>query len=88
MRVEFRGSFARDLRKIKDRDLRVKIEQAIELVERAHNLQEIENIKKLRGGDRYYRIKVDDYRIGLLVVGDQVTFVRCLHRKDVYRYFP
>ncbi len=37
---------------------------------------------------RYYRIRVGDYRIGVEVVGDEILFVRILHRKDIYRYFP
>jgi len=40
------------------------------------------------GGDRYYRIKIGDYRIGMTVEGNLVTLVRFLHRKDIYRYFP
>lgn len=88
MKVEFKTSFARDLRKVKDRNLKDKIKEIIELVERAQSLQKIDNIKKLRGGDCYYRIRVGDYRLGLLVEGDTITFVRCLHRREVYRYFP
>jgi mRNA interferase RelE/StbE len=88
LNVEFRSSFAKDLKRIRDRDLRRRVGEIIELVERVQSLQEVENIKKLRGGDCYYRIRVGDYRIGLLVEDDIVTFVRFLHRKDVYRYFP
>jgi mRNA interferase RelE/StbE len=88
LNVEFRSSFARDLKRIRDRDLRRRVGEIIELVERVQSLQEVENIKKLRGGDCCYRIRVGDYRIGLLVEGDIVTFVRFFHRKDVYRYFP
>jgi mRNA interferase RelE/StbE len=88
LRVEYKSSFVRDLKKVRDRELKDRIRDAIELTERARSSQEIENIKKLRGGDRYYRIRVGDYRLGLLVEGDTITFVRCLHRRDVYRYFP
>lgn len=28
------------------------------------------------------------YRIGLFVEGEEVEFVRVLHRKDMYRHFP
>ena len=59
-----------------------------ELVEQAQHLGQVANLKKLRGGGNYYRIRVGDYRIGLIVEGDAVTFVRFLHRKDIYRYFP
>lgn len=88
MNVEFRASFAKDLEKIKNEKLSARVRQVIDRVERAQSLQEVENLKKLRGGDRYYRIRIGDYRIGLAVKGNTVTFVRFLHRSDVYRYFP
>ena len=88
MNVEFRASFARDLKRIKDKKLEARVRQVIDRVERAQSLQEVENLKKLRGGDRYYRIRIGDYRIGLAVEESTVIFVRFLHRKDVYRYFP
>lgn len=88
MKVEFRSSFARDLRKVKDQDLKKKIQEIIEHVEQAQSLQEVTNVKKLRGSDRYYRIRIEDYRIGLIVERDYIIFVRFLHRKDIYKYFP
>jgi mRNA interferase RelE/StbE len=88
LNVEFRASFARDLRRIKDKKLVARFRQVVDWVEQAQSLQEVENLKKLRGGDRYYRIRIGDYRIGLAVEGNTVTFVRFLHRSDVYRYFP
>ncbi|GIK72728.1 MAG: hypothetical protein BroJett021_17160 [Chloroflexota bacterium] len=38
--------------------------------------------------ERYYRIRVGDYRLGLALEGDTVILVRFLHRKEIYRYFP
>jgi len=46
------------------------------------------NIKKLKGEGDYYRIRVGDYRIGMKVNDGVVSFVRILHRKEIYRYFP
>ena len=88
MNLEFKASFARDLKKIRDEKLKAKIRAVIQLVEQAHSLQEIANTRKLRGSDRHYRVRIGDYRIGLSVEGSTVTFVRFLHRRDVYRYFP
>ena len=65
-----------------------RVRNTIELVEQARNLQEIKNIKKIRGGNRYYRIRIGDYRIGLVLEGDTITFVRFLPRRDIYKYFP
>ncbi|MBI4315746.1 MAG: type II toxin-antitoxin system RelE/ParE family toxin [Chloroflexi bacterium] len=88
MKVEFKSSFAKDLKKVKDTDLKARVKQVIEFVEKAKSLQEIKDIKKLKGDDRYYRIRIGDYRVGLILEGETVAFVRILHRKDIYRYFP
>lgn len=88
MKVGFKRSFVKDLRRVRDKGLEARVKTAIELVEQAQNLQEIQDIKKLRSGDRYYRIRIADYRVGLVLEGDTVIFVRFLHQKDVYKYFP
>ncbi|HBY75652.1 MAG TPA: plasmid stabilization protein, partial [Cyanobacteria bacterium UBA11148] len=46
------------------------------------------NLKKLKTEGDYYRIRVGDYRIGIVINEDVVVFVRVLHRKEAYRYFP
>ena len=88
MTVRFKERFVRDLRNIKDKGLLTRVRELIELVEQAQHLGQVANLKKLRGGGNYYRIRVGDYRVGLTVEDDAVTFVRFLHRKDIYRYFP
>ena len=88
MKVEFRRSFIKDLEQVKRKKLKERVKAAITQVEGAQTIREIRNIKKLRGGECYYRIRIGDYRLGLVLKGDMVVFVRFLHRKDVYRYFP
>lgn len=88
MKVEFKTSLTRDLRKIKDKDLLERVRKTIEQVEQVRSLQEVGNVKKLRGDDNYYRIRIGNYRLGLAVEDDTVIFVRFLHRKNVYRHFP
>lgn len=88
MNVEFRKSFEKDLLKILDADLFQRIQEAIEQVESAEKLNEVSNLKKLKGDADYYRIRLGDYRIGIKVNDGIVSFVRILHRKEIYRYFP
>jgi mRNA interferase RelE/StbE len=88
MNIEFRKSFEKDLGSIRNLILMQRIREVIEEVEIAENISEITNIKKLKGGSSYYRIRVGDYRIGVTVDEDIVIFVRVLHRKDIYQYFP
>ena len=88
MKVAFRVSFTRDLRKVKDRQLRNRVLTLIEQVESAATLDAMPNLKKLRSEGNYYRIRLGNYRCGITVDNNTVTFVRFLHRRDVYRYFP
>jgi len=85
----FRKSFQRDLKSLKkNREMLGRIREKIEDVESADALEDLPSIKKLSGGDDFYRIRVGDYRIGIAVEDGLVVFVRCLHRREIYRYFP
>ena len=88
MNVEFRESFLKDLRSIQDKKLLIKIRETIEALESAADLQTINNLKKLRGGKSYYRIRIGEYRLGLYAENDSLALVRFLDRKDIYRKFP
>lgn len=88
MNVEFRASFAKDLKNISKKDVLKQVREAIEEIELAHNVQGISGLKKLKSAGKYYRIRVGEYRIGLILRGDTFVFVRCLDRKEIYRYFP
>lgn len=88
MKVSFEASFARDLKKIKNKALLQSIEQTITEVKAATTLTEIKSLGKLRGYPTFFRIRIGDYRIGLEVLNDEIIFVRVLHRKEIYRYFP
>ena len=88
MEVEFRKSFEKDLSKLRDEALLTRIKVVILEIEAAENLENVSNIKKLKAEGDYYRIRVGDYRIGIVISENVVVFVRVLHRKEVYRYFP
>jgi mRNA interferase RelE/StbE len=88
LNTEFKESFLRDLRTIRDRALLERIKEVIERVEQAPKVQDLANLKKLKGERNHYRFRVGDYRIGLKIEGSLVTFVRILNRKDIYKYFP
>jgi len=87
LRTVFKESFLRDLRVVKNRDLLARIKQVIQEIESAQTSQDLPNLKKLKG-ERNYRIRVGDYRIGLKLEGDLATVIRILNRKDIYKYFP
>jgi mRNA interferase RelE/StbE len=90
MKTDFKSSFLSDIKKIRNKTLLNQIEHAIIAVEAAENLQDIPHLKKLNGGKKniYYRIKINNYRIGVTIEHETVTFVVFGNRKDIYRYFP
>lgn len=88
MQVAFRASFARDLKKITDEAILDRVRAAIVHVESAKTLRDIADMKKLSGYQHLYRIRIGDYRIGIAVVEGVIEFVRCLSRREIYRFFP
>ena len=88
MNTAFRESFDSDLSVITDAALLRRITKIIEQVEAARTFQQIPNLKRLDAKGKYYRIRVGDYRVGFVFEHGAVTFVRCLNRKEIYRYFP
>jgi len=88
LKVEFNESFLRDVKSVKDKSVLAKLKTAIETVEQADSLDNITHLKKMRGSREYFRIRIGDFRVGLMLEGDTLIFIRLLNRKDIYRYFP
>ena len=89
MKTTFRKSFTKDLKSYtRDRTLLARVEETILQVEAAETITDIKNLKKLKAESPYYRIRIGNYRLGLIIKNKIVTFVRLLHRKEIYRYFP
>ncbi len=65
-----------------------RVKEVIEQVQLAKDVRVLTRVKKLRGHDSYFRIRLGDYRIGLEIVGDEAIFIRFLHRREVYKFFP
>ena len=89
MIVEFDKSFSKSIDKIDNKEILRKIEAIILKLEKASSLKYIDNIKKLTGFKKYYRIRLGYYRIGFEKVNDTtVILIIIAHRKDIYRKFP
>lgn len=89
MKVQYLPSFIRDLKRLKSSS---KYKQIKELVfteiQGFEQLESIPGVKKLKGEDFAYRIRLGDYRIGFYVQDNTVIFARVVHRREFYRYFP
>ncbi|MEO7120412.1 MAG: type II toxin-antitoxin system RelE/ParE family toxin [Ginsengibacter sp.] len=82
--------FFKDLDKLKNKPLYAKIDKVIEEIKAASELNGIKNLKKLSAGKikDCYRLRIGDYRIGIRLIESRIVFVRILHRKEIYRFFP
>ena len=89
MKVVFRKSFERDLRKLKgDAALLARLQKVIEQLETTEELGAVASVKQMQGWSSYYRIRIGDYRLGLKVEKDALVVLRFLHRREIYRGFP
>jgi mRNA interferase RelE/StbE len=90
MNTEFKKSFFRDLKKITDPVVKVEIERVIFTVREASAIKNIPNLRKMKGDKKgiSYRIKVSDYRLSITIENNLVIFIACMHRKDIYKFFP
>lgn len=88
MKTAFRKSFLKDIQKTTNTKLKKSIREVIQHVENANDLSSIKNLKKLSGYKTYYRIRLGDFRIGLEISNNTVTFVTFDNRKDIYKKFP
>jgi len=64
MKFEIKKSFLKDLKKLNDKRLAEEIKNLFDIIEKAENLQEIPNVKKLKGFEEFYRIRIGKYRVG------------------------
>jgi mRNA interferase RelE/StbE len=88
MIVKIDKSFEKDFKKAGNQRLNPKLLATIENIQQAMKLTDIKNIKKLKGSTDLYRIRLGDYRIGVIINKKEVQLIRFLHRKEIYRYFP
>lgn len=88
MKIKFESSFEKDLKSIKDTKLLNKLKSIIIECKNSDNPRSIKNLKKLRGYQTFYRIRIGNYRVGIELEEDTLIFTRFLHRKDIYKFFP
>jgi len=88
MKFEIEKAFAKDYRKLKSKELALAITEVIKQVSEVSSTNEIVNLKKLTGYKSAFRIRTGDYRIGVIIEKNILTFVAFAHRKEFYKRFP
>ena len=88
MQIKYEVRFEKDLKKIQDTSILKQLKKLITIIKKADATIHIPQIKKLKGHDTFYRIKIGNYRIGFEMDNEELILTRILHRKEIYRYFP
>ena len=88
MKLIVQKVFEKDISKINNKKLAIQGNVAIEEMEQAVKLTDLQNIKKMIGKGNYYRMRIGDYRLGFKVESGNIVLLRFLNRKDIYKYFP
>lgn len=88
MQIKYEAKFEKDLKKIQDTNFLKRLKKLINIIKKSNSTIDIPQIKKLKGHDSFYRIKIGDYRIGFELLNEELILTRILHRKTIYRYFP
>lgn len=88
MKIKFLRGFEKDLSQSKDKKLAATILNCINLFEKAKKLEDIPNIKKLKGHPTAYRYRKGKYRIGFFVEKDTIIFAAFAPRNKIYKKFP
>lgn len=87
MTAQFKASFKQDLMRISEDGMLDELRYLIERVEQSAHTAQIPALEKLAESEHDYKIRVEEYCVGLTIEDDTVTFVRCLHRNDITNFF-
>lgn len=88
MEVVYLASFLKDLKKIKDKKLLIKVKAVLVQIKNVNDVDEINHVKKIKGHPFAYRIRVADYRIGFYFSEGVFKIARFVKRNDIYKLFP
>lgn len=88
MKTLFTKTFIKDLEKLSNKKISIRLRNEIESIKKANHIGKLNNIKKMEGYNKYFRTRIGDYRLGLKIENDTVTFIRFKHRKEIYKVFP
>lgn len=88
MIIEIDESFKKDFLKLKNKEIEKRIIQKLNQLEKASNLNELSNLKKMKWFDNFFRLRVWDYRIWFEFDWKKIILLRLRNRKDIYNVFP
>jgi len=88
MKVEYRSSFLKDIKRIKSKSTTSLIQSVIENCENAGTIAEINNCEALQSRGKFFKIKCGQYCFGIFIDKGTVEFLKFGTRQNFYDDFP
>jgi len=67
MIVKIDKSLQKDIKKVNNQSIKNKLAKIIESIQNAKSIKEIPQLKKLKGSKEFYRIRINNYRLGIII---------------------
>ncbi|KOH45276.1 type II toxin-antitoxin system RelE family toxin [Sunxiuqinia dokdonensis] len=88
MKLEFRNSFLKDVKKVKQATIKSLIKTIIEACEQADTISDIPHCEPLQSRGKFFKIKHGQYRFGVYIDKGAVEFLKFGTRQNFYNDFP
>jgi mRNA interferase RelE/StbE len=88
VQTAFTHKFKKQVDSCKDVRIRKKLLSVIDEADAAESLFTIKSIKKMKGASNSFRIRIGDYRVGIVLDKETIIFATFDHRNNIYKYFP
>jgi mRNA interferase RelE/StbE len=87
MEVKATKTFIKQLKKTPEH-IQKDVQAVIKNLNKVQSLREINHCKKLQGYNKYYRIRIANYRMGIEELKPAVLLICILEHSQIYKVFP
>lgn len=88
MKVEFRSSFLKDIKKLKSKSTSDLIKSVIDNCENASTISDIKHCEPLQSRGKFFKLKYGQYRFGVFIDKGNIEFLKFGTRQNFYNDFP
>jgi mRNA interferase RelE/StbE len=88
MKVIFRSSFLKDVKKLKSKSTTDLIHSVVENCEKATIIFDIKHCEPLQSKGKFFKLKYGQYRFGVYIDKGTVEFLKFGTRQNFYKDFP
>jgi mRNA interferase RelE/StbE len=86
--IEITEAFLKEVQSARNAELEKRVSKMLARIKAAPSLINLPQIVAMSGHPGYYRCRLGDFRAGFEIQDGVIVFLRCLHRREIYRFFP